>query len=99
LLNAAKKGEGAWPSGTTHELRAREYSGQDPPPVNGEFELLGELGGSFVAGVNGQRDINSSGNRGFSRNMGFINNRGFNSNRDFSNNVEYNILTNFGSSI
>jgi hypothetical protein len=37
--------------------------------VNGEFELLGEFGGSFVAGVNGQRDISSSSN-----------NRGFNSN-------------------
>jgi hypothetical protein len=39
--------------------------------VNREFELLGELGRSFIARMDRQRDISSSNsNRGFSNNVG-----------------------------
>jgi hypothetical protein len=74
------------------------------PPVNGEFELLGELRGSFVAGANGKRDISSgsrsfSGSRGFNSSRSFGSSRGVSSNRGFSSNDKYIILTNFGSSI
>jgi hypothetical protein len=75
-----------------HELRAREHSGQDHPPVNGEFELLGEFRGNFVAGANGQRDI-SSGSRDFNNSRGFGSSRSVNSNRGLSSNDKYNILT------
>jgi hypothetical protein len=72
--------------------------------VNGEFELLGELRGSFVAGANGQRDISSgsggfSGGGGFNSNKGFGSSRGVSSNRGFSSNDKYSLLMNFGSSI
>jgi hypothetical protein len=53
-------------------------------PVNGEFELLGELGRGFIARVDGQRDISSSSSS---------------SNRGFSNDVKNSILTNLESSI
>jgi hypothetical protein len=66
--------------------------------VNGEFELLDELRGSFVVGANGQRDINNI-SRGFSGSRGFNSSRGFGSSGGCSSNNKYNILTNFGSSI
>jgi hypothetical protein len=81
-----------------HELRAKEHLGQDPPPVNGKFELLGEFRGSFVAGANRQRDISSDSGT-FSGNGGFNSSKGFSSNRGFSSNDKYNLLANFGSSI
>jgi hypothetical protein len=72
------------------------------PPLNGEFELLGELRGSFVAGASGQRDISSRGfgsSGGFDSSNGFGSSGGFSSNRGFSSNDKYSLLTNFGSSI
>jgi hypothetical protein len=53
------------------------------PPLNGEFELLGELRGSFVAGAIGQRDISS---RGFGSSGGFDSSNGFSSSGGFSSN-------------
>jgi hypothetical protein len=58
--------------------------------LNGEFELLGELRGSFVAGLSRQRDISSK---------GFGSSGGFSSNRGFSSNDKHSLLTNSGSSI
>jgi hypothetical protein len=70
--------------------------------LNGEFELLGELRGSFVAGASGQRGISSRGFSscgGFNSSRGFGSSGGFSCNRGFSSNDKHSLLTNVGSSI
>jgi hypothetical protein len=66
------------------------------PPLNGEFKLLGEFGGSFVSGATGRGNI---GNRGFGSSGSLDGGSNLSSDRGLSSNSECSLFADFGSSI